>query len=139
MKIIYKKKRLYRNLFMGIVWFIFALITLTFDKENKWLDYGYVVLALLYLGQYTYEYFQQYLTIENGTIKKNAFFGKQLQLDKIIWIKKFAGEYTLLTNTQKLTIETNWIEEKSLQELHSVLEKLDLPPEKTPFTNALYN
>ena len=139
MKIRYKKKRLYRNLFMGIVWFIFALITLTFDKENKWLDYGYVVLALLYLGQYTYEYFQQYLTIENGTIKKNAFFGKQLQLDKIIWIKKFAGEYTLLTNTQKLTIETNWIEEKSLQELHSVLEKLDLPPEKTPFTNTVYN
>ena len=124
---------------MGIVWFIFALITFTFDKENKWLDYGYVVLALLYLGQYTYEYFQQYLTIENGTIKKNAFFGKQLQLDKIIWIKKFAGEYTLLTNTQKLTIETNWIEEKSLQELHSVLEKLDLPPEKTPFTNTVYN
>ena len=139
MKIRYKKKRLYRNLFMGIAWFIFALITFTLGGDTKWLYYGYVVLALLYLGQYAYEYFQQYLTIENGTIKKNAFFGKQLQLDKIIWIKKFAGEYTLLTNTQKLTIETNWIEEKSLQELHSVLEKLDLPPEKTPFTNTVYN
>ena len=127
------------NLFIGIAWTIFALLTFSYDGETRWMDYGYVVIAILYIGQYIYEYRNQYLTIKNGMIRKNGLFGKKLELEKIVWIKKFAGDYILKTDTRELTINTEWIDEKSILELNKELGKLDLPPEKTPFANTVYN
>ena len=139
MKIRYKKKRLNSNLFIGIVWGIFGLLTLTYDGEMRWMDFGYIFMAVLYLGQYIYESRSQYLTIENGKIRKNRFFGNALELDQITWIKKFAGDYILKTDTEELTINTEWIDDKSMEDLISVLYDLKLPPEKTPFANTGYN
>ena len=139
MKIRYKKKRLNSNLFIGIAWSIFALLALSYIGDIRWIDFGYLAIAVLYIGQFIYEYRNQYLTIKNGTIWKNGIFRKKIELEKIIWIKKFAGDYILKTDTRELTINTDWIDEKSILELNSVLEKLDLPPEKTPFANTVYN
>ena len=81
----------------------------------------------------------QYLTIENGIIRKNGLYGfrKKINLNEINWIKKFAGDYTLKTETKELKINTELIEEKSLAELNSVLGKLNLPADKTPFANIV--
>jgi hypothetical protein len=135
MKIRYKKKRLNSNLFIGIVWGIFGLLSLTYDGPIRWMDFGYVFMAILYLGQYVYEYNNQYLTISNGTIRKNKLFGKKIELNKITWIKKFAGDYILNTENQELTINTQVVDEKSLPELERILSEINLAPEKTPFAN----
>ncbi len=66
MKIRYKNKRLNFNLFFGIVWAIFGTIMLVANEKMRLADYGYVVLSMLYLGLYIYEYKNQYLTIQNG-------------------------------------------------------------------------
>lgn len=133
MTIRYKQKRLNMNLFIGIAWFVIAILAVTYIGETSWIDYGYFVVALLYLGQYIYEYRNQYLIIENGRIQKNSLFGKSIALHEITWIKKIAGDYILKTDSQELTINTQLIEQKSMIELNRVLEQLDLAPEKTPF------
>lgn len=125
------------NLFLGLVWTGLGVFSL-FEEENlRWLDYGYLVIGVLYIGHYLYDLMNQYLTIENGTIRKNRLygFGSKINLNEINWIKKFAGDYTLKTESKKLKINTGLIEEKSLNELNKILEKLDLPSEKTPFAN----
>ena len=86
----------------------------------------------MYLGHYLYDLNNQYLTIENGTIRKNALYGfrKKIELNDINSIKKFTGDYTLKTETKELKINTELIDEKSLLELNRILSELNLSPEK---------
>ena len=135
MKIKFKKKRLRANLILGIVWAIFGILSMFIDDAVRWTDYGYMLIGILYIGHYLHDRANQYLTIENGTIRKNGLYGlgRKINLKDVYWIKKFAGDYTLKTQQGDLKIDTDLIEEESLAALNRVLGELDLPPEKTPF------
>lgn len=137
MKIRFKKKKSYINLIFGLAWGGLGVFNLLQDDNLRWPDYGYLLAGILYLGHYLYDLSNQYLTIENGTIQKNVLygFGNSIKLKEINWIKKFAGDYTLKTETKELKIDTELIEENSLTELNEILEKLNLPSDKTPFSN----
>lgn len=126
MKIQYKKKHLNHSLFFGTLWLVISLLGL-FTKENtNWTDYAFLIISFLYLGTYLYGKRNKYLTIENGQIFVNKPFGKKINLTEIKEIKKFAGDYILKTDKTELTINTQIIDEKSLTELKSELEKLEL-------------
>lgn len=126
MKIQYKKKHLNHSLFFGTLWLLISLLGL-FTKENtNWTDYAFLIISFLYLGTYFYGKRNKYLTIENGQIFVNKPFGKKINLTEIKEIKKFAGDYILKTDKTELTINTQIIDEKSLTELKSELEKLEL-------------
>ncbi|WP_249356168.1 hypothetical protein [Maribacter sp. ACAM166] len=60
---------------------------------------------------------------------------KKLDLNQITWIKKFTGDYILQTEKQELIINTEIIDNQSLDELNQILGELNLSPNKTPFTN----
>ena len=138
MKIKFKKKRLRVNLIHGIVWITFGNLSIVTDDEIRWTDYGYLVIGILYVGHYLYDLKNQYLTIENGTIRKNGLYGywKKINLNEINWIKKFPGDYTLKTKQKELKINTELIDKNSLTELNRILAELNLPPEKIPFANS---
>lgn len=133
MKIKYKKKRFRHYLIFGILWTILGFLNLNYSGDNNWIDYGFLVIAILYWSSYFYEKSNQYLTVDDDFIKKNSINGKKIYLSDINWIKKFAGEYILKTDTEELTINTEVVDEKSLIELNRILSKLDLPANKTPF------
>ena len=135
MKIKFKKKRLYSNLFLGIVWTILGIFKVIDNDSSGWLNYGFLVIGVLYIGHYLFDFSNQYLILENGTIRKNKLygFGKKINLKEINLIKRFGGDYILKTPTKELTINTDLIEEKSLIELFKILTELNLPSEKTPF------
>ncbi|EDM43963.1 hypothetical protein SCB49_10247 [unidentified eubacterium SCB49] len=135
MKIQFKKKRLYFNLILGVIWITLGLFSLFEDDKRRWTDYIYIVLGIFYIIHFIYDYVNQYLIIENETIKKNILygFGKKLKLNEIIAIKEFAGDYTLKTDTATLTINTNLIDKTSLSQLKSLLENLNLSADNTPF------
>jgi len=139
MKVRYKKKKMRFNLIYGIIWAVFGLLSLNYGEENEWTDYVFILMAVLYLGQYFYEWRNQYLTIDSEFIKVNSSFGKKIRLSEISWIKKFAGDYILKTATKELTINTQIIDKVSLNELNEILAKLELPSDKTPFANNSYN
>ncbi|WP_136468279.1 hypothetical protein [Flagellimonas onchidii] len=134
MKIRFKKKRLYSNLILGIIWTGLGLYNLLEEDNLRTFDYGYLAIGVLYLAHYIYDLTNQYLTIENGMIWKHAF-GKKIRLDEISWIKKFAGDYILKTESKELHIDTNLIKESSLTKLNKTLEELNLSSDKTPFAN----
>ncbi len=132
MKIRFKKKRLYMSAILGIVWTGFGTYNILEDENLRWSDYIYLLVGILYIGHYLFDLINQYLIVENGTIRKNLLYGysKKINLNEINLIKKFAGDYTLKTDTQKLKINTDLIEEKSLAELNEILQKLNLPSDK---------
>jgi hypothetical protein len=137
MKIRFKKKRLYMSALLGIVWTGLGIYNIIEDENLRWMDYVYLLVGILYIGHYLFDFKNQYLRIESGTIRKNRLYGygKKINLNEINSIKKFAGDYTLKTDTQKLKINTELIEEKSLAELNEILQNLNLPSDKTPFAN----
>jgi hypothetical protein len=132
MKIRFKKKRLYINLILGLVWTGLGVFSLFEDENLRWTDYGYLVVGTLYLGHYLYDLNNQYLTIENGSIRKNVLygFGKKINVNEINRIEKYAGDYILRTVEKELKINTELIEEKSLVEFNEILKKLNLPEGK---------
>ncbi|MDZ4127680.1 MAG: hypothetical protein U1E02_26455 [Hydrogenophaga sp.] len=125
MKIRFKKKRLKYYLIFGILWLVLGTTAVIFNPEN-FFNYGYLLMGILYAGTYLFENKKQYLTIENGIISKNHLIPKKINLNEIKRIKKFAGDYILKTDSTELRINTELIEENSLAELNTVLEKLNL-------------
>lgn len=112
---------------MGLVWCCFGLVFMYFAENIKLLDYGYLFLGLAYFGLFFYEKHHQYFTIENGLLKHHALLGnKQINLEEIIQIKKFAGEYILKTNNTQFTIVPKIIEPDSLKLLMKELESLNV-------------
>ncbi len=90
------------------------------------MDYGYLIISILYISVYFYNYKYQYLTIENGVIYKSSFFSKKINLPEIKRIKKFAGDYIIKTDKTELTINTQIIDPTSLSDLNTELEKLNV-------------
>ncbi len=139
MQIKLKKNRLRVNLFFGLAWLGCGVYILLTGDEIRWANYGYILFGLLYIGHYLYDVTHQYLTIENGAIRKNALygFGPQLNLNEITCIKQFGGTYTLKTEHKKLKINTNFIDQEALQTLKTILTGLNLPPEQRPCSQAV--
>ncbi|MFN3138422.1 MAG: hypothetical protein ACE37L_12100 [Allomuricauda sp.] len=141
LKIRFKKKRLYANLIIGVIWLVFAVIILFTEfteEENHWMIYVYPIIGFLYLGQYWYDSTFQYLIIDDNTIQRNIFYGtnRKIALKDITWIKKIAGDYILKSDKKDMHIDLRLIDESSLDELNKVLANLNLPADKTPFPSA---
>ncbi len=122
----FKNKRLRINLGFGIFWIILGVFSLLTKDSVIWTDFGYLVIGILYIGLYLYEMTNQYMTIDNETIKQNGLFGKTINLKDIHRIKKLYGHYTLITKTQELKINTELIDEESKIELEHILNHLEL-------------
>ena len=125
MKIHYKKKRLKHALIFGSIWLVLGTLAIINDSEN-YFSYGYIVIGILYFGTYFFENKKQYLTIKNYTISRNSLRPKKIKLSDVIKIRKFAGDYILVTEKTEFRINTQIIRKQSLIDLDAELEKLDL-------------
>jgi hypothetical protein len=126
LKIPYKSKKLILHLVLGFFYTAIGVFQI-YDAENSnWFQYFWFFFGTIYLAIYFYQKTQKYITIENGIIKQNWPFGKQLKLAEITIIRHFAGEYILKNESKKeLKIQINFISEESLVELKEILKSLD--------------
>jgi hypothetical protein len=125
MKINFTKKQLHLHRMYALIGSIGVLPVLCTNADT-WM----VVVAILtpicgVLGS-IFQKKYQYITIENGSIRKNHLFRKEVQLSAIKTIEKYAESYILKTDTQKLRIDTSIIAADSLIALNAALEKLML-------------
>ena len=132
MKIKFKKNKLYGNLLLGVVWTGIGVLNFYENDNIRWSNSIYFVLGLLYIGHFLIDITFQYLTIENGTIRKNWLYGfrNKLNFEDIKSIEKDGANYTLITDSQKLKIKTKLIEENSLIQLNTLLERMNISPEE---------
>jgi hypothetical protein len=126
MKIRYKKKRNTFYLIMITFWVALIISSFVFGDFDGWTDYTVVALGTIYTIIYSFNYTNQYLTIENGTIRRNTPFSKKISLSEIKIFKKFAGEYILKTDSSELRINTSLIDQFSLAELDKALASLNI-------------
>src|SRR6056297_2005735 len=103
MKIKFKKKKLYTNVFLGIFWTVLGIFNLQDDNNLRWTDYVYLIVGIIYIAHFLWDLKNQYLIVENGAIKKNMLYGygKRLNLNEITCIQNDAGDYIVKTESQK--------------------------------------
>lgn len=123
MKIYFTKKQLYLNLIYAFLFSITGLPVL-FKDADIWTVVVALLLPISFVLRFVYQKKYQYATIKNGRIRKNKLFRKEVYLSEIRTIEKYAGNYILKTEPQKLTIDTTIIAPNSLTALNVALEKL---------------
>jgi len=130
----FNKKRIVNNLIFSIVFIVLGLYNI-FSEYIKWNKSGVFIIGSLYLITTIFEIITHYIVIKNGTLRKYSLwaFHKEIELQNIIEIKMFAGDYTLVTETTKLKIQVELIDDNSYIQLIRILKELNLPNDKTPF------
>jgi hypothetical protein len=127
MKIFQKKRNLYFNLVLGVLWLAYGLYRLLSTELSTWLPYTFIILSIFYLIQFFYFFIKPVLIIENNQVIYNDLFkSKTFRLDEIVKVKKFAGDITIFTKTDKIGLNAQLFEKESLDELNAVLDGLDL-------------
>jgi uncharacterized membrane protein YuzA (DUF378 family) len=124
MKIPYKVKHMRINFIFGVFWLVNALLGIYMQGKLKWIDYGFLGVAALYFLIYFYQKKEKYLTFENGMVKENWPFGKQLNLNDIVQIKHFAGDLILKSENKQMTINGQLMDETDFLKLKLELQKL---------------
>lgn len=109
----FKKKRLYINLILGLVWTGLGAFSLWESDNTRWSNILYLIIGIIYIGMSFWEFKKQYLTITDVFIKENSLFGKKLLFKDLTHIKKFTDEYTLKTENKTLGISTSLMDEES--------------------------
>jgi hypothetical protein len=127
MKIFQKKRNLYFNLFLGVLWLAYGLYRLLSTELSTWLPYTFIILSIFYLIQFFYFFIKPVLIIENNQVIYNDLFkSKTFRLDEIVKVKKFAGDITIFTKTDKIGLNAQLFEKESLVKLNAILDALDL-------------
>jgi hypothetical protein len=138
MKINFTKKHLNLNRIYALIGSL-SVLPVLFTDADAWM----LVVAILtpiggVLGS-IYQKQNQYITIENSSIRKNTFFQKEVRLSEIKTIEKYAESYIIKTDTQKLRIDTSIIAADSLIALNAALEKLMLNGTKSMHVKTAYS
>lgn len=137
MKIRFTKRRLYAPLIVGALWFVLGVTGFIIGENIYWFGYGYLMIAILYLGHFLYDQKHQYLIIKNGRIQKNMLFSftNRIEIDEIEEVKRIRGNYILKSKKTNLKINPHLIKKESLENLIEFLSKLKVPSEKSFLTS----
>lgn len=136
-KNISNKKKLYAKFLLGIFFITLGILYFfTTDNTTIWLGYANLAIGILHVGQFFYDLKNQYLIIDNCSIQKGTFnrFKTKIDLAEIQEIKRTDGSYILKSDTKKIKIDIDLIDNAALLKLMEVLKKADLPPEKNYFS-----
>lgn len=125
-RIQYSKKQTTLNLISGIIWLLNAILQVTMNENPNWLNCFWFLLPAFHLIVYYNQKTKGYLSIDNGIIKQNWLFGKQMKLEEITQIKHASGEYILSSTTERMKIQIPPIHKDSIADLKSELKKLDV-------------
>lgn len=124
MKIRYTKKTLKIKLILGLLVMAYGGFKLISSQQLNWLDVGWLIVGMIYIGTFIFQMINAYLTIESGMLKVNTLFGKKINLNEVKEIRNFAGNYTLRTKNKEVKINTALIDPDSLVDLKNELNKL---------------
>ena len=114
------------NLVLGLVWLTWFLIQFFTSDNFQGLDYFWLLISITYLGLYFYQRQRKYLTLADRKLKVHDFPEKEVHLDEIREIRKFAGDYIIKSGEKKMVINTLIMDSEDLELLTAELQKLSV-------------
>ena len=119
----YNYKGIKLNRVLAIAFIVVSVVGFFNTPDNYIFNYGYLLFGIGYIYLYFFMYSKAGLLIRDGVINVQPL-GKSIVIADIIEFKKFAGDYTLITENSKLVINTQLLDAKGLQQLDAVLKSI---------------
>lgn len=125
MKFSYSNKRLFLNLILGIIWLGIG-ISYFFEKnaEIKYKPYFLIILGLLYILLFSYDFYKKYFEISKESIKINSIPTKEINLNELIEVKYYADDFIFRTPNKSIKIVKSQINQKQLPEFENFFNNL---------------
>ncbi len=125
MKIKYESKRLKFNLWYGCLMIVIGIFGVINDA-GSFLGYIWLFFGSLLVATYFYDKKYQYLTIEDGFLKKHFPITRSIKIDEIKKIRKYVNSYKVETENKSMRISKGLIETNSLIQLEQYFQSLNL-------------
>ena len=120
----YTAKRLRNTLIASFLYWVVFLFNVIGRDEFGYIQWLFLILAILSTIEYFRQRQQQYLILKDGVLKRNDLIARSIHLQEITEIEKYAGDYILKAPNKKLRIDTDYIPDEALKELEDVFEKM---------------
>ena len=127
MKLRYKKKKLIIYAVLAIVWSVLAIISFV-NNENSFSKYSYLVVAILNILLFVMYQYQGYANITNDVIVVGELKKKRISIDQLIKINHTAGDFVLVSDTNKVSLIKDQVREEDWKEFIAIpkIKALDL-------------
>lgn len=129
MRLIFTKKELRKQLLVGLIWTLATIVYLTqayqVDLRISW---AFPLPAVAYLVTYFHRKKYGYVSVQENTMTRHEpIFSKQINLNEVVTVRKFAGHYIFKTEKKELEINPSLMTDESKQALEEFIEKRNLP------------
>lgn len=125
LKIPFARRMRILYLIMGTLWTALALGKVFTKGGEPWLDYGFVVIALMHLVAFFWYWKGTYVRVAGGQIIEFGLVRKQLRLSDIVEARLFAGELILRSADLKMRLNLQLMDsqyrERLLEELKAAV------------------
>ncbi|GGP02544.1 hypothetical protein GCM10010992_07350 [Cloacibacterium rupense] len=120
MTVNYSKKRLFFNLFLGILWLFIGASYLLGEEKLLWHHYGFLIVGLLYLWIFLLEFFKKYFKITSQEIVLFGLKNRKIDFKDLLEIKYFAGDYVFKDKNKSITIVKSQIDKNQLEDFEKI-------------------
>jgi hypothetical protein len=127
MKLRYKKKQLIIYGVMAIVWSVLGIISFI-ENENNFTKYSYLVLGVVHIIIFIIYQHQGYAKITNGVLIVGELKKKRISIDQLIKINHAAGDFVLVSQTNKVSLSKDQVREEDWKEFLAIPKIKDLDP-----------
>ncbi|GGE36704.1 hypothetical protein [Psychroflexus planctonicus] len=115
--------------YIDIAWVVLGTFMLFDDDKMGWFYLGLGLIHYLFHSSINNEI---HASIHNGVFKKNTWFASKTDLKKAKYVKKFAGDVTFVFSNKETRIETQTLEEESIELLDQFINENEIPCEVIP-------
>ena len=123
MKILYNKRQQTFLLLWGIVWLVLGSVSYIIEP-SRFISLG-LIMGIAYICIYGFRKTFHYAVLDENSIKKVGLTKQIINLDDVVSVRKFAGDYIIKTKARTMTLNTNLIDKQSLPELKRFFDILD--------------
>lgn len=127
MKLRYKKKKLIIYAVIAILWSVIG-ITSFIENENNFSKYSYLVLGVMYIIIFIFYQHQGYANITDGDLIVGELKKKRISIDQLIEIKHVAGDFVLVSDTNKVSLSKDQVREVDWKEFIAIPKIKALDP-----------
>ncbi len=127
MKLRYRKRKRYLNLFIGLLWLTILVIRLFIRREFDNFDFMITGFALFFTGYFIYLSKRPVLTIQDSGITRHYFFSNQTiaTTDLTEFEVTTKGDYVLhSTGRQKICFKPVYLNPESLEKFQFYISQL---------------
>ncbi|WP_379952682.1 hypothetical protein [Dokdonia sp. R78006] len=127
MKLRYKKKKLIIYAVIAIVWSVLGIISFI-ENENNFMKYSYLVLGVMHIIIFIMYQYQGYANITDDVLIVGELKKKRISIDQLIKINHAAGDFVLVSETNKVSLSKDQVREEDWKEFIAIPKIKALDP-----------